>query len=381
MTTKDLLNKKFGRLLVIEKTNKRNKGGSVIWICKCDCGKIIEANSNNLMRTNTKSCGCLQKDKIRYLGIKSKTNLQDKLYITEQSTLLKKANLTFIEEYYIKRRLTLKVKCNCCSKIYNICYYHLRNGVSCSCHRNKTETRIKNIIENMFDCSFNYRENKITELGKKSPDGYNPDLKLVLEFRGNQHYDKEDYRYSEINIKRYNEKIEIYKKLGLDLLEIYEYEIKGLNDFEISELIIKKLGLLGRNNIPKLKLSFVNIQNPKFLSYEEAQIVCIENGIKNQKDYWGRYLEISNFLPSHPKDVYINKWISWGEFLKTNNIIGSKTNNSLSKEIECIETKIVYISMAEAQRITGISNSSIVSCCKGKRKTAGGFHWRYYTKI
>lgn len=35
---KDLLNQRFGRLVVIEKTDQR-QDGRVVWKCKCDCGK------------------------------------------------------------------------------------------------------------------------------------------------------------------------------------------------------------------------------------------------------------------------------------------------------------------------------------------------------
>lgn len=36
-----------------------------------------------------------------------------------------------------------------------------------------------------------------------------------------------------------------------------------------------------------------------------------------------------------------------------------------------------YPSIMEAERQTGISNSSICQCCKGNRKSAGGFIWKY----
>ena len=36
-----------------------------------------------------------------------------------------------------------------------------------------------------------------------------------------------------------------------------------------------------------------------------------------------------------------------------------------------------YPSFMEAERKTGISNSSICQCCKGKRKSAGGYIWKY----
>lgn len=36
-----------------------------------------------------------------------------------------------------------------------------------------------------------------------------------------------------------------------------------------------------------------------------------------------------------------------------------------------------FDSIADAERITGIFNPNIVKCCKGKRKSAGKFVWRY----
>lgn len=36
-----------------------------------------------------------------------------------------------------------------------------------------------------------------------------------------------------------------------------------------------------------------------------------------------------------------------------------------------------YFSISDAERATGINNSNIVQCCKGKVKSAVGFKWRY----
>ena len=47
------------------------------------------------------------------------------------------------------------------------------------------------------------------------------------------------------------------------------------------------------------------------------------------------------------------------------------------KKIICIETQIIYESIAEAQRKTGINHSHISETCNGKRKTSGGYHWKY----
>lgn len=50
-----------------------------------------------------------------------------------------------------------------------------------------------------------------------------------------------------------------------------------------------------------------------------------------------------------------------------------------SKKCICIETQVVYASMAEASRKTGINSRTIGYVCNKdpKYKTAGGYHWRY----
>lgn len=51
----------YGYLTVIEKDPQRANDGSVKWICKCQCGKIVSVRGNNLKRKDenrTISCGC-----------------------------------------------------------------------------------------------------------------------------------------------------------------------------------------------------------------------------------------------------------------------------------------------------------------------------------
>ncbi|MCD8355067.1 MAG: transcriptional regulator [Clostridia bacterium] len=54
----DLVGQRFGRLVVVEKTEKRSKNRYVIWRCQCDCGNIVETTRNKLLSGNTTSCGC-----------------------------------------------------------------------------------------------------------------------------------------------------------------------------------------------------------------------------------------------------------------------------------------------------------------------------------
>lgn len=63
-----LINKKFGRLLVIEKLNKR-KNRAVVWKCLCDCGNFVEVTTASLKIGHTKSCGCFHFDSVWRGGI------------------------------------------------------------------------------------------------------------------------------------------------------------------------------------------------------------------------------------------------------------------------------------------------------------------------
>lgn len=50
---------------------------------------------------------------------------------------------------------------------------------------------------------------------------------------------------------------------------------------------------------------------------------------------------------------------------------------ALKKAVLCVETGVVYESAMEEARQLGISHGHIGSCCNGKRKTTGGYHWKY----
>jgi hypothetical protein len=55
----DLVGKKFGRLIVLERIDDIN-GKPTRWLCRCNCNKKITVLGYNLKNGNTKSCGCLK---------------------------------------------------------------------------------------------------------------------------------------------------------------------------------------------------------------------------------------------------------------------------------------------------------------------------------
>lgn len=78
----DLTGQKFNRLTVIKRVKNNKKATK--WLCRCDCGNIIEVQAGNLKNGHTKSCGCYfleiekkRKDKENpsYKHGKSKTRL------------------------------------------------------------------------------------------------------------------------------------------------------------------------------------------------------------------------------------------------------------------------------------------------------------------
>lgn len=58
----NLSGQKFGRLTVVGEYG-RNKNGEKTYQCQCDCGNVVIARSYSLRCGETKSCGCLQKER------------------------------------------------------------------------------------------------------------------------------------------------------------------------------------------------------------------------------------------------------------------------------------------------------------------------------
>ena len=65
----DLVGSRFGRLVVLEKSQNKSKWGEIFWLCKCDCGNTKTVRANQLTRGVTKSCGCLQREAVTHHGM------------------------------------------------------------------------------------------------------------------------------------------------------------------------------------------------------------------------------------------------------------------------------------------------------------------------
>lgn len=57
----DITGQTFGKLTAISSTEKRDKSGYRIWLCRCECGNTLEISYNKLRYTSVQSCGCQKK--------------------------------------------------------------------------------------------------------------------------------------------------------------------------------------------------------------------------------------------------------------------------------------------------------------------------------
>lgn len=68
-----------------------------------------------------------------------------------------------------------------------------------------------------------------------------------------------------------------------------------------------------------------------------------------------------------------------GRIISDETKIKMSKSSTRKKEIICIELNKIFESCLQASKITKTNSSHIIQCCKGKRKTANGFHWQYNT--
>lgn len=66
----------------------------------------------------------------------------------------------------------------------------------------------------------------------------------------------------------------------------------------------------------------------------------------------------------------------FGKHHSAESIKKNSMNQPKRKTVMCVETGVIYDSMAEAARQTGIRQGSISLVCSGSRSVAGGFHWK-----
>lgn len=169
--------------------------------------------------------------------------------------------------------------------------------------------------------------------------------------------------------------IENYDKAKMDLLETWHlHHRKEDEGFSVKELI--DLGMYyGR---PASELIFLT--KSEHLSLHK----------KGEKNYWyGKPREKCPMYGKHHSDETKKKMSvahkgkhHSDETRRKMSEVKKGEKNSRSKPVMQIDKKTgkvirTWSCTMEVERVLGIKNSNISSCCSGKLKSAGGFIWRY----
>ena len=77
---RDITGQRFGRLTAIRPTKARGSRGSIVWLCRCDCGREIRVELGQLTAGYRKSCGCLSHPPLKDLVGKRFGKLTVKAY-------------------------------------------------------------------------------------------------------------------------------------------------------------------------------------------------------------------------------------------------------------------------------------------------------------
>ena len=314
----DLTGQKFGRLTVIEISERKKK--HLYWLCKCECGNVKSVAGSGLKSGKIKSCGCLNEEFEDLTGKRF-----GKLFVKSFKEKRKRKSSTGYKNYWL---------CQCdCGNETIVESYSLKSGKiqSCGCMRidaitkhGKRYTRLYNIwhgMKNRCLCENTTGYENYGGRGIKVCDewmefepfaewalsnGYSDELTIDRkDVNGN--YCPENCRWVTTLVQGNNRRNNRY----------FEYDGK-----------INTTTELARNNNMSYSTLFNRLK--KGLSIEEA----INEPIKPYK----RRVEQYNLS---------------GDFIKS------------------------WESATLAGKTLGIWNGNITACCKGKLKTSGGYIWKY----
>lgn len=184
---KDFSGMTFNRITLLKNLNRKDNKGCYLYEGICACGTQIPEISGSLVsRGMIKSCGCLRTENIKRAN---SAKLEGLIF----------GKLTVIKEAY-RKNYSVYWECLCaCGNITHVSSSQLLSGKtsSCGCIKSKGELkatqilRDKNIAYNIHyhfeSCRFPW-SNYLAEF-----DIYLPDLGILIEIDGIQHYQSVDY--------------------------------------------------------------------------------------------------------------------------------------------------------------------------------------------
>ena len=259
----NLLNQTFGKLKVIEETNKR-KNKSVVWKCQCECGEIEEFSTKELRsdgliqchkcgnrrQPNNKLTENIIGKTFNHLTVLEKTNNKNNdgkllykcrcdcenqtiVYVNRTdlisghtkscgcirrkfniNDIINNRKVISIENSNHRRDKIYQCKCLLCGRIYETTAQNLQHTISCGCQRSIGEFNIISIL-NKNNISYK-KEYCINNFRFDFAIYENNKIIRFIEFDGEQHY------------------LENIKNSGWNTYEKYEYTLQ--NDLQKNQI-------------------------------------------------------------------------------------------------------------------------------------------------
>lgn len=211
----------YGYLTVIDRAENDSEGRAK-WLCQCKCGNQIVVRGKSLRNGNTKSCGCYQKERAAQSNMERVENIIGKrfgkLVVIEEAGFVTRPNG--------KRNRLYNCQCDC-GNICQVQHQYLTFGdtISCGCIRSKGEFEIRNILENKnikFKQEYSFEDLKDKDCLRFDFAllNENNELLALIEFQGEQHFNKSNGFYKEIIVEHDKMKVEYCKNKDIKLYHI-----------------------------------------------------------------------------------------------------------------------------------------------------------------
>lgn len=355
---KDLTGKVFGEWTVIERA--QNRGGNIYWICLCSCGKTKEVSKVRLLNGMSKSCGSCDFDHIVINTPHIAINIGDKF---GSWTVLGYCEI----DRNINRNKRYLCVCDCGQTKKEVLYKSLitLEDPQCDkCRQKVAESRHATILKQVWnhfrpsvcwedESCVNPNTNKIL-----ATDLVDHELKISVEVQSGYH---------DMDCQKERDKI---KKIYWESIGYNHYQV-DIRNYSILEMV--QLFFPFINKIPEWVDLSGKVTSRKW-SLEDAQILL-------NKGMVCREIAINVGTTKSA----INSAISEGKLIRIYPVKHAKIKTNKTKRNKILAVQIslegeyicTWENATSIYKELNINASSISACCKGTRKTAGGFRWMY----
>ena len=154
----------------------------------------------------------------------------------------------------------------------------------------------------------------------------------------------------------------------------YENRYAAMEDGNIYSYLSKKILKTADNGQGYLIVCLID-ENGRSKTHRVHQLIA--NAFIPKPDWWEEGMKIDvGHKDSNRKNNKIENlcWLTRAQNLDDEHFRNATKTKQRTK-IKCVETGIIYQSMAQAANDVGCSRYNINLCLLGKQKTAAGYHW------